>query len=258
MMLCLDIGNTHIFCGVFIEKEIKLSFRYPSKNPSTSDQFGLFLRSVLRENNLNPDDVNAICTSSVVPSLDYSINSACIKYFSITPLELKPGVKTGLQLNVKNPLELGADRIANTVAAIDQFPKKNIIIIDFGTATTICAITKEKVYLGGAILPGIKTAMDSLCQNTAKLSPVDIVKPEQVLGKSTQANIQTGLYYGQLGAIKEILKRFVDSIFTDSQPVIVATGGYAHLFSEENLFSHNMPDLVLHGLRLIWERNENK
>jgi type III pantothenate kinase len=255
MMLCLDIGNTHIFAGVFMEDDIKFRFRYPSKQPCTSDQFGLFLKSALRENNVNPKEIKSICISSVVPSLDYSIISACIKYFGITPLELKPGIKTGLQLNVKNPLEIGADRIANAVAAVHQFPNKDIIVVDFGTATTLCAISKDKVYLGGVIIPGVKVSMDALYQSTAKLFPVDILKPEQVLGKTTTANIQSGLYYGQLGAVKEIMQRISQEYFMDDQVLIVATGGYAHLFADEGLFSINFSDLVLYGLKIIWEKN---
>ncbi len=256
MILCLDIGNTHIYAGIFIDDEIKLRFRYPSVQTCTSDVLGLFLRDVLRENGFHPDDVDAISLCSVVPSLDYSVNSACRKYFNLTPLELKPGIKTGINLEVKNPLEVGADRIANAVAAVNHFPHKNIIVIDFGTATTICAINKDKAYLGGAIMPGLKVSMESLASSAAKLSTVDIVEPEHALGKSTQANIQAGIYYGQLGGIKAIIARLQETTFTKEPPVILATGGYAHLFAGKKLFSVSIPDLVLHGLRLIWEKNQ--
>ena len=255
MILCLDVGNTHIFSGLFVDHEIKLRFRYPSQQQCTSDMLGLFLKNALRENGFDPSLVKAICLSSVVPSLDYSVMAACVKYFSITPLEIKPGVKTGLKLDIKNPLELGADRIVNAVAALHQFPNKNIIVIDFGTATTICAVSKQRVYLGGAILPGFKISMESLFQNTAKLSYVEIVKSENALGKTTITNIQSGLYYGQLGAVKEIIHRYKTHVFSNEESVVLATGGYAQLFENENLFSLNVPDLILHGLHLIWEKN---
>lgn len=255
MILCLDIGNTHIYGGVFSSDELKLRFRYTAVHACTSDQFGLFLRSVLTENGVDPSQIENIALSSVVPSLDYSINAACIKYFSITPLELKPGVKTGIKLNVKNPLELGADRIANGIAATHYFPNKNIIIVDFGTATTLCAVSKESAYLGGVIMPGLKLSMSSLCDNTAKLTTVDIIKPRYALGRSTAENIQSGLYYGQLGAVKEAIRHIRNDVFQQSEPVVIATGGYAHLFERENIFSVRQPDLVLHGLRLLLTKN---
>ena len=124
MILCVDIGNSHIFSGLFVNNDIKLRFRYPSDHSCTSDLLGLFFKNALRENGLDPSEVKAICLSSVVPSLDYSVVSAFAKYFSLTPLELKPGVKTGLKLDIKNPLTLGADRIANAVAALHYFPNK--------------------------------------------------------------------------------------------------------------------------------------
>lgn len=255
MILCLDIGNTHIYGGVFSGKKIKLRFRYPSRSLLTSDTFGLFLRDVLRENKVKPESIEAICLSSVVPSLDYSVNAACIKYFSITPLELKPGTKTGLNINTKNPLELGADRIANSVGAMHQFPNKNLIIIDLGTATTICVVTKDGSYLGGAILPGLKTSMEALCQNAEKLSLVDIVRPKKVLGKTTATNIQSGIYYGQLGATKEIVSRLKTEVFPGEEVLTIGTGGYAYFFEKEDLFEMNIPDLVLQGIYLVWEKN---
>lgn len=252
MLLCLDVGNTHIYAGVFMGEEIKLRFRYPSKSSFTSDTFGLFLKNVLRENAIEPQSIKGIAISSVVPALDYSISAACMKYFSITPLELKPGIKTGLKLDIKNPLELGADRIANAIAACHFYPNKNLLAVDFGTATTICAITKQKTYLGGAILAGLKISMEALFQNAAKLASVEIIEPENPLGKTTKTHIQSGLYYGQLGAIKELIHQYQTHIFFDEPALVIATGGYAYLFEKEKLFDHISPDLILHGLRLVW------
>ena len=256
MILCLDVGNTHIYGGTFVNDEIALTFRYPSLSPCTSDTFGLFLKNVLRENHLQPEKVAAICISSVVPSLDYSITAACIKYFDINPVMLKPGIKTGLKLSIKNPLELGADRIANGIAATEQFPNKDLIIIDFGTATTVCAVSKDKAYLGGSILPGMKTSMQSLSANAEKLSSVDIIRPQMTLGKTTTANVQSGIYYGQLGAIKEITRRFRQEVFNNQPVLTIATGGYTHLFEQEQLFDVTVPDLVLQGLYKVWQKND--
>ena len=255
MILCFDIGNTHIFGGIFVGKEIAFSFRYPSKNMCTSDQFGLFLKAFLAEHQLEPKGIRAISFSSVVPSLEYTIVSACVKYFNITPLQLKPGVKSGLKLCVKTPTSLGADRIANAVAAVNLFPDQDLIVVDFGTASTICAISATKEYLGGAIMPGIKTAMESLSLATAKLAAVEILAPEQALGKTTEHNIQSGLYYMQVGACRELIGRIKQEVGFGTGLKIIATGGYAHLFEHEDIFQVNIPNLSLLGLRIIYEKN---
>ena len=256
MIICLGIGNTHIYGGVFVDDEIQLRFRYPATIPCTSDIFGIFLKEVLAKNGLGNQQVQAISICSVVPALDYSVVAACKKYFSLTPFELKPGVKTGIKLAIKNPLELGANRVANAVAATHHFPNRNLIITDFGTATCLCAIAKDKTYLGGAILPGIKLSMKSLSEKTAKISDVEIAMPESVLGKSTVTQLQSGLLYGQLGAIKEISQRIHQSVFQGMPAILISTGGFAHLFEQEKYFTINVPDLILHGLRLICERNK--
>lgn len=255
MILCLDVGNSHLFGGVFVNNEIKLRFRYASNQVGTSDQLGLFFKQVLRENELAPEQIKKIALSSVVPALDYTITAACIKYFNTNPFLLKPGVKTGLKLQVKNPLELGADRIANAIAASDLFPSKNIIVLDFGTATTVCAISAKNEYLGGVILPGIKTSMQALQLNAAKLSAVEIIKPPSTLGKTTEHNIQAGLYYGQLGAMREIIKNLSRDVFADKRPIVIGTGGFAYLFEAEKIFTLNIPDLVLQGLLIALEKN---
>src|SRR3990167_1095408 len=154
MQLCLDVGNSHILGGIFLEEKLLLTFRHDTKQASSSDQIGLFIKLVLRENKLNPEEIKKIAFCSVVPALDYTLRAACIKYFNITPFALQPGTKTGLKIKYHNPLEVGADRIANAMAAIRQFPDKPLFIVDFGTATTCCAITAQREYWGGAILPG--------------------------------------------------------------------------------------------------------
>lgn len=259
LVICLDVGNTHIYGGVFQNKTLLLSFRYPSTWQLTADVFGLFLKDVLDKNHLNSNQVDSIVICSVVPSLDYSICSACRKYFAIDPLRVQPGVKTGIKLNIKNPLELGADRIANAVGGVDYFPDKHLIIVDFGTATTICAISKDKEYLGGALFPGLKLSMDALSQGAAKLLTVDLVVPESVLGKSTATHLQSGIFYGQLGAVKEITGRITQSVFSEEMPCLIATGGFLNLFNRtfKHLFSACMPDLVLYGLRIIGEKNDS-
>lgn len=249
MMLCIDVGNSHVYGGLFHGDEIKLRFRYTSK-VRTSDEWGIFLKSVLRENKCNPDEIKTIGICSVVPQLDYSLKAACVKYFSTEPFILQAGVKTGLNIKYRNPLEVGADRIANAIAATTFYPQKNIIVIDFGTATTFCAINDHKAYLGGAIIPGVGLSVDALSKNTAKLPAVEILKMEQVLGRSTIESIQSGVYYGVLGACRELIQRINEEVFFDNNALVLATGGFAALFEKHKLYDHLVPDLVLQGLRL--------
>ncbi len=147
-------------------------------------------------------------------------------------------------------MDVGADRIANAIAATQQFPATNLIIIDFGTATTFCAITAQKAYLGGAILPGVRLAVDALSNNTAKLPAVEIVKVEQALGRSTIESIQSGVFYGALGACRELILRIKKEAFPGQEVLVLATGGFASLFDKQGLYDQHLPDLVLQGMRL--------
>lgn len=249
MILCIDVGNSHIYGGVFEGEEIKLRFRHTS-DVSTSDELGIFLKSVLRENNCQPEKITKIGICSVVPQIDYSLRSACVKYFSIEPFLLQAGVKTGLNIKYRNPVEVGADRIANAIAATQSYPGQNIIVIDFGTATTFCVITAQKVYLGGAILPGVRLSVDALSKNTAKLPSVEIIRIENVVGRSTVESIQSGVYYGVIGACRELIQRINKESFADNQALVLATGGFASLFDKHDIYDHLVPDLVLEGIRL--------
>lgn len=257
MILCIDVGNTHIYGGLFHGNEIQLRFRSTSK-VATSDEIGIFLKSVLRENNCNSKLIKTIGVCSVVPQLDYSIRSAAIKYFSIEPFFLQAGVKTGLNIKYKNPQDVGADRIANAIAATNLFPNENLIIIDFGTATTFCVVTKNKNYLGGAILPGVRLAHDALISNTAKLTAVEIVKIGNVVGKSTVESIQSGIFYGAVGACRELITRIKNESFVNESVRVLATGGFATLFATQNIFDAHIPDLVLQGLLLAILKNQDE
>jgi len=254
MMLCLDVGNSHIYGGVFQNEEISLKFRHASKE-STSDEIGLFLKQVLRENACDPEEITQIAIGSVVPQLDYSLRSACIKYFSIEPFFLQAGVKTGLNIQYRNPVDVGADRIADAIAATHRFPDTPLVIIDFGTATTLCVVNAKKAYLGGAILPGLRLSMDALSNNTAKLPAVDIVRVRHVVGRSTVESIQSGVYFGALGTVRELVKQVKIQHFPDEALLVLATGGFAALFEQENVFDYILPDLVLEGLRLAARMN---
>ncbi|MBC8467016.1 MAG: type III pantothenate kinase [Candidatus Marinimicrobia bacterium] len=255
MILCLDVGNTSIHGGVFNEKRLILQFRKTSSFRGSSDEIGIFLRSVLNENDLDPKQISHIGICSVVPDAIHSLRNACIKYFGMRPFELGPGAKTGLKINYRNPAEVGADRIAAAVAAVDQFPGKNLILIDFGTATTFDVVTKDKVYQGGTIIPGLQISMEALEQKAAKLPPVEIVKREKVVGRSTMGSIQSGLYFGQMGMVKELIKEITRESFPEEKPVVVATGGFSNLYRNDNLFHIIVPELVLLGIHIAVNKN---
>lgn len=251
MILSLDVGNTQIYGGVFDgpsgQEKMLMSFRRNSKHGSSSDEVGVFLRMVLRENQIEPKLIKAIVLCSVVPEVIYSLKGACQKYFNITPFILQAGVKTGLRIKYRNPLEVGADRIANAIAATHLYPNKNLVIVDLGTATTFCAITKERDYLGGSIIAGLRLCMESLEAKTAKLPSVEIISKNEALGLSTVESLQSGLYYGHLGAMKEIIGNITQECFKGETPNVIGTGGFSSLFEKEKIFSNIIPDLVLKG-----------
>ena len=186
----------------------------------------------------------------------HSLKGACQKYFNITPFVLQAGVKTGLKIKYRNPLEVGADRIANSIAATHAYPNQNLVIVDLGTATTFCAITSDKDYLGGAIIPGLRISMEALESRTAKLPSVEILKPDYACGRSTIESIQSGLYYSHLGAMKELIDRYQKEIFQGKKPFVIGTGGFSRLFQGTGIFDAELPDLVLYGLLIALRMNE--
>ena len=258
MLLCLDVGNSHIFVGVFDQHKLVTTFRYNTSSASSSDQIGVFFRGVLREKNIDIHSIEAVAMCSVVPHLDYTVQSACQKYFGISPFIIQPGVKTGLHIDYHNPLEVGADRIANAMGAVAQFPGRPLLLVDLGTATTFCAVSADKHYLGGVIQVGMRLAMDALQGNTAKLPAVEIAKPREVLGRSTKHSLQSGVYYSQLAMIRAMVLQISAEVFTDEPPCVIGTGGFARGFSEEGVFDVIVSDLVLYGLREAYAMNRHR
>ena len=261
MIVLLDVGNSQILGGIIQDAspaipQITLRFRKSTHSGASSDELGLFLTSVLKENSINPKLVTQIGICSVVPDAMHSLKGACQKYFNITPFVLQAGVKTGLKIKYRNPLEVGADRIANSIAATHAYPNQNLVIVDLGTATTFCAITSDKDYLGGAIIPGLRISMEALESRTAKLPSVEILKPDYACGRSTIESIQSGLYYSHLGAMKELIDRYQKEIFQGKKPFVIGTGGFSRLFQGTGIFDAELPDLVLYGLLIALRMNE--
>jgi type III pantothenate kinase len=255
MLLCLDIGNSHLCGGVFNRNELLLQFRYDSKQIGTSDQLGVFIRSVLRENEIDYHQLKKIGIASVVPSAEYSVRAACIKYLQIEPLILRPDVKTGIQIKTNNPNEVGADLIAGSIAAKKLYPNYEVLIFDFGTATTCSYVNKVGDFVGAVIAPGIRLMMESLQSNTAKLFGVDIIEPRSVVGKNSKTAIQSGIYYAQLGLVDQLIKHIIIEYKLTAQPIIIATGGFSHMFATSKIFDKLIPELILLGVKQMLELN---
>jgi len=248
MNLALDVGNAHMFGGVFEKGTLTVRFRKASRPPTSSDELGLFLRGVLRENGRDPAAISQIALCSVVPEMIYSLRSCCRKYFRVDPFVLQSGAKTGLKIRYRNPIEVGPDRVANAIGAVHLYPGRHVIIVDFGTATTFDVVTANRDYLGGLIVPGIGIAMEALEKNTARLPTVEIVPPGDLIGRSTVECIQSGLFFGNRAMVRELTREIREQAFPNDEVVVIGTGGFSRLFEREGLFDAVLPDLILAGL----------
>jgi type III pantothenate kinase len=249
MLLCLDVGNTQIHGGVFDGDTLRCQFRKSTHPLGTTDELGIFFTSVLRENGIDPAIVRHVAICSVVPAALYSLRGAAEKYFKCDAFVLQAGVKTGLRIRYRNPQEVGADRIANAIAAVQLHPGRDLLVVDFGTATTIEVVTAAGDYLGGAIMPGVGVSAETLASHTAKLPRVEIARPEAALGRSSVESIQSGLFHGHVGAVRHLISLLTIEAFNGERPQIIGTGGFARMFVAESLFDELNPELVLQGLK---------
>lgn len=257
MLLCLDVGNTQIHGGVFDGDTLAGQFRKSTAPLGTTDELGIFFIAVLRENGIDPRKVTRVAICSVVPAALYSLRGAAEKYFRCEPFILQAGVKTGLKIKYRNPLEVGADRIANAIAAVHRHPARDMLVVDLGTATTIEVITASGDYLGGAILPGVGVSAETLASHTAKLPRVEIARPEAALGRSSVESIQSGLFHGHVGAVRHLISLVAIEAFNGRRPHVIGTGGFARMFLAENLFDEVVPELVLYGLHHAHALNQS-
>ena len=250
MILLVDVGNTNIVIGVYKENECIVSWRISTDTKKTSDEYSIQVMQLLNQ--------YGIIISSVVPNIMHSLENMVRKSFNIEPIVVGPGVKTGINIRYDNPKEVGADRIVNAVAAHDIY-KRDLIILDFGTATTYCAVTKEGDYLGGCISPGVKIASDALFERAAKLPRIELEVPKSVICKNTITSMQAGILYGYIGQVEYIvrrMKREMNELGIDN-PYVIATGGLANLIAKEtDIIDKVDSSLTLEGLRIIYEKNK--
>lgn len=258
MILLVDVGNTNIVLGVNNGEDYIASWRISTDVNKTSDEYGIQVMQLFSQSNLNVKEVKGIIISSVVPNIMHSLENMIRKCFNMEAIIVGPGVKTGMNIKYDNPKEVGADRIVNAVAAYEIY-KKSIIVIDFGTATTFCAITGEANYLGGCIVPGIKISSDALFERAAKLPRVELEFPKNIICKSTITSMQSGILYGYIGQVEYIVKKMKKEIMSTGaeEPLVIATGGLANLiYKETNCIDKVHPDLTLEGLKLLYYKNK--
>lgn len=254
MLLVIDVGNTNSVFGVYRGDKLVTSWRVATRKENTSDEIGMFMMNYLAQQGIPSSEIEAVMISSVVPPVMYSLEHAVRKFLGLHPLVVGPGVKTGINIRCDNPKEVGADRIVNAVAGLHKYGGP-LILIDFGTATTFCAVTKEGDYLGGVISAGIKISMEALFEHAAKLPRIEISNPGRVIGKTTIGSMQSGAVYGYAGSVDRIVSLMKEEMGGGDIKVI-ATGGLARLIAEEAK-SIDLIDqqLTLLGLKLIYEMN---
>jgi type III pantothenate kinase len=259
MLLTLDVGNTNTVLGLYrlASDELVTHWRISTLRTQTADEYGVLFLNLFSMRKVEAATVSSIIISSVVPPLESTLRQMCERYFSLKPMFVEPGIKTGMPILVDNPTELGADRLVNGVAAFARYGGP-CIVVDFGTATTFDVISAKGEYLGGVIAPGLAISAEALFARAARLSRVDIKKPAKVVGTNTIAHLQSGLYYGYIGLVDGILERMLNETRGPDSPApkIIATGGLARLVANDSRYIETIDDmLTLDGLRLIYERN---
>lgn len=253
MLLAIDIGNTNVVLGVFDKEKLVEHWRVGTNTRITPDEYAMIFKDLFGFAGLEFKQITGVIVSTVVPPLLPVMVEMSRKYFRIEPMVVTPGIKTGITIRYDNPKEVGADRIVNAAAAFRIYGGP-LIIVDFGTATTFCAVTKKGEYLGGAICPGIKISAEALFERASKLPKVELAKPGSVIGTDTISAMQAGIIYGYAGLVDGIVERMKKELSSDAR--VVATGGLAELVSPETRSIKEIrPQLTLEGLRLLFEIN---
>ena len=256
MLLVIDVGNSNNVIGLFSDKELLSHWRIRTEWNRTADEYWVLFKEFILSNNVKIDDIDDIVIACVVPSLVPVLQEMARKYFSCDPLVVGPGIKTGISILYRNPAEVGADRIVNSVAAFEKYGGP-LIIADFGTATTFDVVSKKGEYLGGIIFPGIQISLEALFKNTAKLPRIDMQVPDKVIGKSTVESIRSGAVYGFAGMIENLVLQIKKELGTNAY--VVATGGIVEwVSSKTNVIDMLDPFLTLDGLRIIYEKNHQE
>jgi len=253
MLLVIDVGNTNTVLGLYDGDDLVHDWRLRTVVDHTVDEYGMLIYNLYKNSKVSPKAIKAIIISCVVPPMLHILEPLCKKYFNIKPMIVGPGIKTGMPIHYDNPREVGADRIVNAVAAFERY-KGDIIIVDFGTATTFDYVSAKGEYMGGCICPGIMISSEALFQKAAKLPRIEIIRPKTVVGKDTVSSMQAGILYGYAGLVDGLVERIKGEVKSD--PKVIATGGLAKIIASETKSIHVVDDmLTLEGLRIIYKRN---
>lgn len=257
MLLVVDVGNTNITLGVFDDKKLIATFRLTTKQPRTSDEYGMVICELLQYKGVCQEAIDGVAIASVVPNVMHSLTSGIIKYLKLTPLIVGPGTKTGMRILRDNAREIGADRIVDAVAAYELYGGP-VIVIDYGTATTYDLVLEDGSFAAGVTAPGIRISAQALWKEAARLPEIEIKRPETVLAKDTITSMQAGLFYGQVGQTEYIINKMKEESGL-SNIRVVATGGLGSILSAatESIEYYN-PELTLEGLRIIYEKCAGK
>ncbi len=252
-LLVIDIGNTSITIGLYVGNDLGARWRLATDHDRMPDEYGLQILGLLKNGQCSVDQLTGICLASVVPPLTGCIKQASIQYLNLSPLIVESTLQTGIKILYDDPKAVGADRIADAVAVMHLYGGP-ACVVDFGTATTFDAITKDGEYLGGSIAPGIGISADALIQHTAKLPHVELLRPPAVIGHNTVHALQSGLLFGYVSMVEGMVARFRDELGEAMK--VIATGGLTDMIaSETEVFDIIAPWLTLEGLKLIWEMN---
>lgn len=258
MLLAIDVGNTNIVLGVFEGTRLAHSWRLTTLRERTSDELGILMTGLCEHHGVPPSGITGIVMASVVPPLTGTIATMAKHYFGRAPLALEPGVNTGMPVLYEPPGDVGADRLVNGIAAFEQYGRPSgepVIVVDFGTATTFDAISAKGEYLGGVICPGVQISADALFQRAARLPRIDVRKPATVIGRTTVGSMQAGLFWGYVDMVEGLVRRMRRELGEGAR--VVGTGGLAPVIAAEtDVFQHVDGELTLHGLRLVWDRNQ--
>ncbi|HEV2500524.1 MAG TPA: type III pantothenate kinase [Terriglobia bacterium] len=253
MLLVIDVGNTNTVLGVYAGADLRGHWRLSTNREQTADEYGILIRNLLSLDGMQASSIKHVMVASVVPPLNTLLEEMAAKYFRLKPVFLGPGTRTGMAILYDNPQDVGADRIANAVAAYEKLGGP-CVVVDFGTAVTFDVVSARGEYLGGLIAPGIGVAAEALFQRAARLPRVEIREPETVIGSNTIGSMQSGLYYGAIGLVDGILDRLFTVLGKTTK--IVATGGQAQLVAAASKYELPVDSsLTLEGLRIIYERH---
>lgn len=256
MLLVVDIGNTNITLGLYKDEEIIGNYRLTTWFKRTSDEYGFMINNFLQVSKVDVNEIEDVIISSVVPKIMHSFTNSIRKYINKEPIIVGPGIKTGISVKTENPKKVGADRIVDLAGCYYTYGG-NALVIDLGTATTYDYISSDGVFKYGVTAPGIGITAEALSEKCAKLPEIEIVKPETVLASETTTSMQAGLFYGYLGSVEYIIKKFKEELGADDMKVI-ATGGLGKLISENtDLIDIYDRDLTFKGLKVIYEKNKN-